>query len=88
MVVGIPPEHGHAIERTLHEIEWLAEGFLHQFFHRFWSRSDTDKCRNRILGGARADHLHGLIFARQNGKAHHFLPVHHSLHGGLAVLLQ
>ena len=35
MVVGTPPEHIHAIERTLHEIEWLAESFLHQFFDRF-----------------------------------------------------
>ena len=36
MVVGTKPQNSRAIERTLHEIEWLAEGFLHQFFDRFW----------------------------------------------------
>ena len=33
-----------------------------------------------------ADHLNGLVFARQNGEAHHFLPVDHSLDGGVAIL--
>ena len=36
MVVGTKPENSHAIERTLHKIERLTEGFLHQFFDRFW----------------------------------------------------
>ena len=35
MVVGISTEHVHTIERTLHEIERLAERFLHQFFRSF-----------------------------------------------------
>ena len=39
------------------------------------------------LGSAAcADHLNGLVFARQNGEAHHFLPVDHSLDGGVAIL--
>ena len=51
MVVGTAPENVHAIERTLHEIERLAESFLHQFFHGFGLRSDAENARNRILRG-------------------------------------
>ena len=55
MVVGTSPQNIRAIERTLHEIEWLAEGFLHQFFDRFGPpclrRTDvgtaSGRCRSR-----------------------------------------
>ena len=39
------------------------------------------------LGSAAcANHLNGLVFARQNREAHHFLSVDHSLDGGVAIL--
>ncbi len=86
-VIRSPSEHLYPKERPLHEIEWLAEDFLHQFFEGLWTplgRREFAEPRHRRAG--RSDHLHGLALARQEGQTQNFLPVHHSPDRRLAVL--
>ena len=86
-VIRSPLEHLYPIERPLHEIERLAENFLHQFLEGLrlpLGRREFAETHHRRT--RRPDHLHGLGLARQEGQTQNFLPLDHPLDRRLNLL--
>ena len=64
-IIRCPPEHRDAVQRPLHEIEWLVENFPRQFLDRLrFCLSGGKIADSEIHAAAFPNHLHRPVFSR------------------------
>ena len=83
MVVRPAPDHFHAVERALQQVERLPVGLLH-FFLKILAGSQIADAQHRRARGA--DHLQRAFLAGQKRDPQRLLPLDHPLERGFALL--